>query len=206
MNDLLAWLVSLPDAWLYAAIALAALAENLFPPLPADTVIALGAFVAARGAGTVIGVWSATMLGNIGGAMVMYAIGRRFGLPWLARRFPAVGSPEAAEALAARYATQGMLAIVISRFLPGVRALVPPVAGAAGISAVRAGGAMFIASGVWYAIIAVLAFRVGANTDALLARIAAQQRVVGMVAVVIAVLLLALWWQRRRRAGGPPHA
>ncbi|MEN9508453.1 MAG: hypothetical protein RLZZ621_1016 [Gemmatimonadota bacterium] len=203
MSSLLAWLVALPAGWLYAVIAVAALMENVFPPLPADTVIALGAFVAARGNGTMIGVWIATMVGNIGGAMLMYAIGKRYGLPWLARRLPGIGSSEAAESLAARYATQGITAIVVSRFLPAVRAVVPPVAGAMGIGAWRAGSAMFVASGIWYAIVAVLAFRAGANAEVLMARIAAQQRVIGLGAVVLAVVLALSWWTRARRARGP---
>jgi hypothetical protein len=61
-SDLLAWLVALPKGTLYAVLAVAAFAENVFPPLPADTVIALGAFVAAQGPGTALGVWSATMI------------------------------------------------------------------------------------------------------------------------------------------------
>lgn len=202
MSDLLAWLATLPDALLYAAIALAAFMENVFPPLPADTVIALGAFVASRGNGTVIGVWGATMVGNIGGAFVMYGLGRRFGLPWLARRVPGIGSPQAAEALAARYASQGMAAIIVSRFLPGVRALVPPVAGATGMGLIRAGLAMSLASGVWYGAIAWLAFGFGANAEALMARIAAQQRRAGVIAVGVAVLLIGVWWWRARRRTG----
>ncbi len=198
MNALLAWLTSLPDPLLYGAIALAAFAENVFPPLPADTVIALGAFVAARGNGTEFGVWSATMVGNVGGAMLMYGLGHRYGLPWLMRRFPSVVSPSAADRFAERFKTQGMVAVVVSRFLPAVRALVPPMAGALGIGAVRAAIAMTLASGVWYGIICVLAFRAGANADALLARIAEQQRAIGLVAVAIVVIAgLVIWWRRR---------
>ena len=68
MTDVLSWLSTLPEPLLYGALVLAAFAENIFPPLPADTVIALGAFVAARGSGTALGVWTATMLGNLGTA------------------------------------------------------------------------------------------------------------------------------------------
>lgn len=198
MNDLLAWLTSLPDPLLYGAIALAAFAENVFPPLPADTVIALGAFVAARGNGTEFGVWSATMVGNVGGAMLMYGLGHRYGLPWLMKRFPSVVSASAADRFAVRFKTQGMAAVVVSRFLPAVRALVPPMAGALGIGAVRAAIAMTLASGVWYGLVCVLAFRAGANADALLARIAEQQRTIGLVAVAIVLVVAAvLWWRRR---------
>jgi membrane protein DedA with SNARE-associated domain len=198
MNELLAWLTSLPDPLLYGAIVLAAFAENVFPPLPADTVIALGAFVAARGSGTEFGVWSATMLGNVGGAMLMYGLGHRYGLPWLMKRFPAIVSPSAADRFAERFKTQGMAAVVVSRFLPAVRALVPPMAGALGIGAMRAAIAMTLASGVWYGLVCVLAFRAGANADILLARIAEQQRLIGAIAVAIVLMAAVIVWWRVR--------
>lgn len=198
MNDLLAWLTSLPDPLLYGAIFLAAFAENVFPPLPADTVIALGAFVAARGNGTELGVWAATMVGNVGGAMLMYGLGHRYGLPWLMARFPSIVSPTAADRFAERFKTQGMAAVVVSRFLPAVRALVPPMAGALGIGAVRAAVCMTLASGVWYGLVCILAFRAGANADILLARIAEQQRTIGLAAVAVVVLAIAVVWWRRR--------
>lgn len=200
MTDILAWLSSLPEPLLYGALILAAFAENIFPPLPADTVIALGAFVAARGNGSAVGVWTATMIGNIGGAMMMYGLGHRFGLPWLMQRFPSLFPAGATQRITERFKTQGVLAVVVSRFLPGVRAVVPPLAGAMGIGAVRALLAMSLASGAWYGLVCVLAFRAGANADALLARIAGQQRTVGLVAAAIVVVVAGIvWWRRTRR-------
>ncbi|WP_309669790.1 VTT domain-containing protein [Gemmatimonas sp.] len=200
MTDILAWLSSLPEPMLYGALILAAFAENIFPPLPADTVIALGAFVAARGNGSAVGVWTATMIGNIGGAMMMYGLGHRFGLPWLMQRFPSLFPAGATQRITERFKTQGVLAVVVSRFLPGVRAVVPPLAGAMGIGAVRALLAMSLASGAWYGLVCVLAFRAGANADALLARIAGQQRTVGLVAAAIVVVVAGIvWWRRTRR-------
>ncbi len=200
MTDILAWLSSLPEPLLYGALILAAFAENIFPPLPADTVIALGAFVAARGNGSAVGVWTATMIGNIGGAMMMYGLGHRFGLPWLMQRFPSLFPDGATQRMTERFKTQGVLAVVVSRFLPGVRAVVPPLAGAMNIGAMRALFAMSLASGAWYGLVCVLAFRAGANADALLARIAGQQRTVGLVAAAIVVVAVAaVWWQRSRR-------
>ncbi|HYW30424.1 MAG TPA: VTT domain-containing protein [Gemmatimonas sp.] len=200
MTDMLDWLAAQPWPLLYGAILLAAFAENVFPPLPADTVVALGAFVAARGNGTAFGAWAATMVGNIGGAMLMYWLGRRFGMPWLMRRFPRMFTPDSTAAVTERFRKGGIVAVGISRFLPGVRAIVPPIAGAIGFGAVRAAVAMTVASGLWYGMVCWLAFRAGANADVLLARIAGQQRTVALVtAGVVAVIVLAVVVIRRRR-------
>lgn len=202
MNDLLTWLSSLPDPLLYGAIMVAAFVENIFPPVPADTVIALGAFVAARGNGTAFGVWVATMIGNVGGAMCMYGVGARYGLPWLMQRFPSWVSAKNADRFTERFAAQGMVAVVISRFLPGVRALVPPMAGALSIGAVRSAIAMALASGVWYGAICYFAFRAGANAERLLTQVAEQQRILGIGAAVVMAIGVAFWWWRRRRPSG----
>jgi len=89
---------------------------------------------------------------------------------------------------------------MVSRFLPGVRAVVPPLAGAMDIGAVRTLIAMALASGAWYGVVCVLAFRAGANADVLLERIAGQQRTLGLgAAAVVVVVLAVLWWRAKRR-------
>jgi membrane protein DedA with SNARE-associated domain len=76
---------------------------------------------------------------------------------------------------------------------------VPPVAGALGIGATRAALAMGLASGAWYALVCWLAFRAGANADALLDRIAAQQRTLGLIALGLVGVAGVAYWLRRRR-------
>ena len=49
MTDLVHSLESLPPGPLYALIAVFAALENIFPPVPADAVVALGAFLEGRG-------------------------------------------------------------------------------------------------------------------------------------------------------------
>ena len=139
------------------------------------------------------------MIGNVGGAMLMYWLGHRFGMPWLTRRFPRMFTPESSERMAERFRKGGVVAVAVSRFLPGVRAIVPPVAGAVGIGAVRTGVAMTVASGAWYALVCWFAFRAGANAEALLARIAGQQKTVGLVAAGIVAAAVGIFFIRRRK-------
>jgi membrane protein DedA with SNARE-associated domain len=90
-------------------------------------------------------------------------------------------------------------ALALSRFLPAVRALVPPVAGAVGVPLWSAAAAMTVASAAWYAVVCALAFRAGTNAEALLAAVAQQQRLLGGGAVGLLLMAGALWWWRRRR-------
>jgi membrane protein DedA with SNARE-associated domain len=198
LERLLDWFAQLPPLALYAALAVTAAAENIFPPLPADTVVAFGSFIAARGHASAVGSFAATLAGNLAGAMFMYWVGARFGADRVMRRLG--GGEKGQQKLHALYGRYGVWALVVSRFLPGVRALVPPFAGALRLGAAKAAIAMGLASAVWYGAITYLAFTAGANFETLQAKVAQGQKWLGIGAVVIVVGGLATWWVRRRRA------
>ena len=198
MQPLLDWLAALPAFALYASLAGAAAIENVFPPFPADTVVAFGSFIAARGSGSIIGVFAATWLGNMAGAAFMYALGRRYGAALLRGRLMRAG-PDAEARIDAMYLKYGLWALAVSRFIPGVRAIVPPFAGALRLSPVRALAAMGVASAIWYGAITVLAFRVGSSWEALQATVARAGTWMAVVATAIALVGVAIYFVRRRR-------
>lgn len=197
MDSLLDWLRGLHPAALYAVACVSAAAENVFPPLPSDVVVAFAAFLAAQGRGSALGALASVLVGNVAGAMFMYWVGARYGAERVLKRFGAAGAQEAK--LRAWYDRYGVGAIAVSRFLPGVRAVVPPVAGALRVGAVRSMIAMAIPSAIWYAGITYLAFTAGGNFDTLRARMAAGQRWIAIGAAVIVAVALAAFFVRRRR-------
>jgi membrane protein DedA with SNARE-associated domain len=192
-------LEALPVAALYAALAIIAAIENIFPPIPADTVVAFGSFLAARGHGTAVGAFLATWIGNVSGAMLMYALGRHFGADWLHERMTHRGGSDMQVRLEKMYGKYGLAAIFMSRFLPGLRAIVPPFAGALRVPPVRAGLMIGIASAIWYGAITVAAYNLGENWEVAVEKIGGVQRGLAITAGVIAVVVLAAWMIRRRR-------
>jgi membrane protein DedA with SNARE-associated domain len=192
-------LASMPVPALYAALAVVAALENVFPPVPADTVVAFGSFLAARGQGTALGVFVSTWAGNLAGAMLIYGVGRRYGAERLERRLLGDRAAEAESRLRALYGKYGLMALFLSRFLPGVRAIVPPLAGALRVPAVRAAVAMGAASAVWYGAISYLAFRIGADWDQLSGTVSRYGRVAAITGSVLALLAVATWVLLRRR-------
>jgi membrane protein DedA with SNARE-associated domain len=200
VQDVLNWLSGLPPTALYAALAVVAAAENIFPPLPADTVVAFGAFLAARGQATLLGAFLATWIGNVGGALLVYTLGRRYGTEYVHRwmsRFGAGGSESRLESM---YARRGVLALFLSRFIPGLRALVPPFAGALRVPPARATLAIAVASAIWYGVVTVIAYRVGSDWDALQSRLRGAGATAALVAGAIAIVAIGWYVVRRRRA------
>ena len=108
------------------------------------------------------------------------------------------GGADVQQKLERMYGKYGLLAIFMSRFLPGVRAIVPPFAGALRVPPFRAGAMMAIASAIWYGTVTIVAYRLGANWEQATARLAEYQRTIVVVVAVLVVLGLAGWWLRKR--------
>lgn len=200
MEDVLAWLSGRPPAALYAALAVVSAAENIFPPLPADTVVAFGAFLAARGQATLVGAFLATWLGNVAGALLVYMLGRRYGAQFAHRWMSRFGGVANEARLQSMYARRGILALFLSRFIPGLRALVPPFAGALRVPPLRATLAIAVASALWYGIVTVIAYRVGSDWATLQARLREAGATAALVAGTLVILAVAWYLIRRRRS------
>jgi membrane protein DedA with SNARE-associated domain len=200
VQEVLDWLAALPPTALYAALAVVSAAENVFPPLPADTVVAFGAFLAARGQATLLGAFLATWIGNVSGALLIYMLGRRYGARYANKWMTRFGGAGAESRLQTMYERRGILALFLSRFIPGLRALVPPFAGAFHIPPLRATLAIAIASGIWYGIVTWMAYRVGSDWTALQARLRGAGATTALIAGGIALLGIAWYSLRRRRA------
>ena len=194
------WLIAQPTGALLVAMFLLAVAENFFPPIPADTLVAFGAFLAARKGESAWPPFLVIWLGSVGGAIGTYAAGRRFGSAYMRRRMHSQKTG-AEEKLRDAYLRFGWPALVLSRFVPGLRAVMPPMAGALRLPFAGVTLAIGIASAVWYGIVAYLATRVGRSWESILETLGAIGTGTAIGAAVLLAVLVggALIWRRRRR-------
>jgi membrane protein DedA with SNARE-associated domain len=199
VDSVLAWLGSLPPAALYLILAAVAATENFVPPIPADVIVAFGSFLAARAGRSPIPTILAVVIGNVGGAIAMFALGRRLGAVWIRRHLSRVMGESAEQRVQHWYNQYGMPALFLSRFLPGVRAVVPPLAGAMRVPAAGAIASIAVASTIWYTTLALIAYRLGAQWDRIVDAIKDFQTVAAIVAGVVVALGLLAWWVARRR-------
>jgi len=199
LERLLDALASLPLVPTYLVLMALSALENVFPPVPADTAVALGAFLARRGEISVVPLVILCWAANIASAAGTYALGRRHGRGFFrdgwGRRLM---SPETLAALEEAYGRWGTAGIFLSRFLPGLRAAVPPFAGVAGLSPARALLPAAAASAIWYAFLAFAGYGLAQNWEAVKALVADTNQALGVVALLVAVAVV-VWFRRRSR-------
>ncbi|MEO5579579.1 MAG: DedA family protein [Gemmatimonadaceae bacterium] len=194
-----AWLNGLPVGALYVAIGVISAIENIFPPFPADAAVAFGSFLAARGKASPYTTFLIAWLGNLAGATLMYYTGRRFGSAAFMSRLERWAGAAAEARLRKLYDRYGLPALFLSRFLPGVRALVPPFAGAMKLPAIPVALAIASASGLWFAFVTWVAFRAGSNWDVLYATIVQYGKIAGIAGFAIVAIGALVFFVRRQK-------
>lgn len=195
----LRWLTELPPLLIYAVIGVGAAIENIVPPIPADTFVLFGAFLAAIGRAEPVIVFLVTWSANVLGAVGIYGLARRYGRAffrtpvghWLLR-------PHQLEEIDAFYKRWGVPAIFMSRFVPAFRAMVPVFAGISRVPLLRVVPPLAIASGLWYGLLVALGTAAGRRWETIAAIFAKISGVLLWVAIV-AILIVMVWWWRTRR-------
>ena len=168
--------------------------------MPADTAVALGAFLAARDAPvTLLGVYVVTVVANVSSAVGMFFVAKTVGRAFFeSRAGQRVLSRRSVQRLEREYERHHLWGIFLSRFLPGYRAIVPPFAAIANLPARKALPPVVAATALYYGLLVLVAHRLGRNWEAverLVSRLG-----VGLAVAAVGVTALIGWWLWRRRA------
>lgn len=203
VQQALQFFAALPAILLYLALGGGAALENVIPPVPSDAFVVAGGLLAARGVAQPWGVFLVTWLSNVGSAVGVYYVARRYGgaffkMPlarWLIREHQL-------DHVAAFYARWGVPAIFVGRFLPGWRAMVPVFAGLSRAPASRVILPLVLASGLWYAFLVRLGYLAGRNLEAITGLLAELGQVLLWIALGLLAILVAWWWRTRHPRDG----
>lgn len=172
------------------------------PPVPADTFVLIGAFLAAAGRADPWIVFLVTWIPNVGSALLVYALARKYG-----RSFFETGAgslilnTHQLETIARFYHRWGRPAIFVSRFLPAFRAVVPVFAGVSRVPLRRIIFPLAGASAVWYGALVALGTLAGRNWRAILEAFSRVSDLLLWIAIALTVALL-FWWLKTRRHRG----
>lgn len=170
--------------------------------LPGDSLLIVAGVFAARGSLSLVGVMLLCALLAILGNLSGYLIGRRFGPPLFSRqnRF---FRPEYVEQAREYFNRHGNQTIVLARFVPIIRTVMPTLAGTVGMN-FRLFALLSVVGGVlWGAGVPLAGY--------LLGRVIPQGVLDRYILLIVALILVASFvpvalevWKRRRGAGPRP--
>ena len=199
-------LLTLPGWAVYAAVGGLAAVENVFPPVPADVAVGLGAFLSGHGTVVATMVFMVTWVANVTSATAVYVAGRTLGRSFFTGRLGRrLLRPRHLETIERLYDGYGSWGIFFSRFIPAARAVVPPFAGIANLSAPRTIIPLAAASAIWYGSLTVLVASTAGRIEDVV-RLVSQLNWAVLAVGLIAIAVVVLLWRRHRHAQGrhPP--
>lgn len=173
----------------------------MVPAVPADTFVVLGGFLAALGDLQARWVFLATWVGNVASALAMYRLGHTHGSEFFQHGWGRrLLNPHQMERIAVFYGRWGTPAIFFTRFLPGVRAVVPVFAGVTHQRFVPVAVPLAAASAIWYGALVWAGTLAGRNVDRIL-DLVGRVNIGLMGGAVVVVLGATAWWWRTRHHG-----
>ena len=184
---------SLPDFLIYLLLGLSAFVENIFPPIPGDTITVFGAFLVGTGRLKFFWVYTSTTLGSLLGFMSLFWVGsylgRRFFIEKDYRFIKAKGIIKAEE----WYRKYGYFLIGFNRFLPGIRSVISVAGGISRLKIIRVAILALLSCAVWNLIWISMGYILGANWETIEANMSAiMVRYNIIVLVLIALIILFL--------------
>jgi membrane protein DedA with SNARE-associated domain len=154
--------------------------------LEGETVLALGGVAASYGYLTLYKVMMVAVIGAFLGDQCCFYVGRRFG-PAILARYPSIAAKAGrVQALVRRWDAP---AVILLRFMYGLRIAGPIVIGSCGISPWRLALFNFIGTLIWAPLIATLGYFAGQALEHWIGRLQHVQ-----VALLMAVALVAAVW------------
>jgi membrane protein DedA with SNARE-associated domain len=198
MDIFLNYIESLPDDLIYLLLGLSAFVENIFPPIPGDTITAFGAFLVGIGRLGFFWVYISTTIGSLLGFMSLFwignVLGRRFFIEKDYRFFKAENIIKAEE----WYRRYGYILIALNRFLPGIRSVISVAGGISRLKLIWVAILALLSCAVWNMIWILMGYVLGTNWEILKAKISVIMVRYNITVVVLFVLVIFILVIRKK--------
>ncbi len=199
MQEVTNFISSLGPETIYILLFLNSFLENVVPPVPGDLVTIFGAYLVGIGVLKLTPMIGAALLGSIIGFMFVYYVGLYLGNAFFSdERRKRLFSPKNTAKAQRWLSRYGYKVILINRFLPGVRSIISPLAGASKMSAGKIALYGSVGMIIWNGLLVFAGLIAGENWE-----MAAQLfRRYNTAAFIIMALLVCvgsvLYWRKRK--------
>jgi membrane protein DedA with SNARE-associated domain len=124
LESLLSFIEQSPAWLIFLAVFLASYVENIFPPIPGDTILLFGAYLVGRGDLSFSMAMGTTLLGSVLGFLTLYVVGYRYGRRFMYSTQQTWFSPSSLKRVEGLFEKWGYGVVLINRFLAGLRSVV----------------------------------------------------------------------------------
>lgn len=188
----------------YPAVFAAALLENLFPPIPSELVFPLVGFSAQTndlGMAGAIGMAIVGAVGSTVGAIIIYFIALKIGLPTITRigkRYHLLSESDLKKT-ETWFVRHGELAVFLGRMAPGIRELISIPAGIAEMNIVRFTFFTFIGSCIWSLFLTLVGFFIGDAWIRFYGNYSQVFDIVGITLILVIIAIVAIKYYKGRQ-------
>jgi membrane protein DedA with SNARE-associated domain len=200
MESLLHSLETANPLWAYFILFISAFVENIFPPIPGDTVTVFGAYLVGRGLLSFWGVWISTTLGSIAGFMAIFAIA--YWIEWkiIEKYQPKWVEKSKIDRVEHWFRRYGYWVVLVNRFLSGIRSIISLVAGLSKMNSLLVFLLALISCIVWNGALIGLGAVLGENWELIKHFLLLYNRIV-IIVVVTAIVIFAGYRLYRLKKG-----
>ncbi len=184
----------------YGVLFLSAFVENVFPPIPGDTVTVIGAYFVGTGKLNFWWVYLSTSLGSIAGFMTLFAIAYWLQWQFIERYQPSWVKQSHLDKVETWFQRYGYWIILFNRFLSGARSVISIVAG---LSQLNAFLVFFFASVsvlLWNGVLIYLGAFLGKSWEEIIQYVKLYNKTILLMLVVIAGIGIYFYFRNKRKS------
>ncbi len=188
------WITSVMEQFGYFGIALLILVENVFPPIPSEVILTFGGFMTTKSELSIFGVVVASTIGSVGGAVILYWIGRILNVERLERIIEKWGkylrlTKEDVRKADAWFDKYGPWTVFFCRFIPLIRSLISIPAGMSGMNQWLFLVLTTLGTLIWNLVLVLVGAKVGNNWHQIVNYMDVYSNIMYVVIAVSAVIL-----------------
>jgi membrane protein DedA with SNARE-associated domain len=184
----------------YLMLTASAFAENVLPPIPGDTVVVLGAYLVSIGELDFWGVYISTVIGSVGGFIMMYYIGRRFGRSFIFKKSRAkIFKPQYIKKVELWFSKWGYGVIFANRFLSGTRSVVSLFSGMFHLNAFLVVILSMLSAAIWNGLLISAGMLLGQNWEVISKIIGEYNRVLIILTAALAAFLIYRRYSKKKQ-------
>ena len=189
---------NLPNETIYFFLIFIAFIEYVLPPVPGDTLMVFGAYLAGTGKLDILTVYILTTLGSIIGFLLLFFIGKYYGRKFFLKKNYRFFPKELLLQIEKWFHRYGVCLITANRFLSGARSAISLFAGMSNTNVYSTTSSALASSLIWNALLLSCGYFLGKNWQLVVTIVMRYNQII--FAVFILLLLFYFWKKKKNNA------